>query len=357
MAVQGMITESFRRQAGACRFFDSPFTAALLDGAATSLETGGILADLIGQWPGNPYFDALAIRLAGVLHRAMLSGMDPALAAAYPGPAGPGDGSAAWAAAENFIANHRDWVIERLASPPQTNEVRRSAGLLAGLLVLAAEHKLPFALLEPGASAGLNLNLDVFRYRNDVWSWNDPDAAGGDDVVIETKWTGTAPPLGPLEIAERAGCDQNPVDITQAEDRLRLASYVWADQPERVARLNRAVALALRRGTRVEQEDAALWLERKLAARRPGHLTVIYHSVFLQYPPAATRQRITAAIETAGSIATITQPLAWLRFEPEAVLGGSAANLRCLLDLITWPGGERRVLAEVDPHGRSVVWY
>lgn len=355
MATQGII-DAFRRQAAACRLFESPFTAALLDGATASLETGGILADLIGGWPGNPYFDVVSLRLAGVLHRAVLAGMDPDLIAAYPGPAGPGDGSAAWAAAERFIATHREWVTERLASPPQTNEVRRSAGLLAGLLVLAAEHDMPFILLEPGASAGLNLNLDHFRYRNDVWRWNDPDSAGEDDVVITTKWTGAAPPLAPFEIAERAGCDQNPPDIGQAEDRLRLASYVWADQPERVARLDRAVALARRRGTRVEQADAALWLEQRLAARRPGHLTIVYHSVFLQYPPPATRQRITAAIETAGGLATMMQPLAWLRFEPEAVLGGSAANQRCLLDLITWPGGRRRVLAEVDPHGRSVTW-
>jgi hypothetical protein len=344
------LKEAFRFQADACRAMGSPFTAGLLDAAIAAIGTGGVLDALLAPWLGVPTADlarsVLPLRLAGALHRVALTGGDAALSAAY-----PKDGAAAWRAAEAYIADHRDWFARRLESPPQTNEVRRSAALIAGLLTLAQEHPLPLSLLELGASAGLNLNLDVFGYRNEVWHWGRDD-----DLVIDTEWSGGLPPLVPLKIAARAGCDQNPLDPSSAEDRLSLRSFVWADQADRLERLRRALDIAVRRGTKVDRADAADWVEAKLAARTAGLLTVVYHSVFYQYPPNATRTRIEAAIRSAGADATPAAPLAWLRFEPEAALGGPMTSVRCLLDVIAWPGGTHRVLAEVDPHGRKVTW-
>jgi hypothetical protein len=41
--------------------------------------------------------------------------------------------------------------------------------------------------------------------------------------------------------------------------------------------------------------------------------------------------------------------------EPEVVLGGPRDSLRFLVDVVTWPGGERRSLAATDGHVRSVT--
>ena len=82
--------------------------------------------------------------------------------------------------------------------------------------------------------------------------------------------------------------------------------------------------------------------------------TIVYHSVFLQYPPREARAAIVEAIAEAGARATATAPLAWVRLEPEALTDNVRDSLRMVVDLTTWPGGQRRVLAHSDGHVRSV---
>jgi hypothetical protein len=151
-------------------------------------------------------------------------------------------------------------------------------------------------------------------------------------------------------VRARQGCDRRPIDPGHAQDRLRLRAYVWADQMARLARLDAALDHVARHGKRVEQADAADWVEARLAARPAGLTTVLFHSVVWQYLPPATQQRIVAALERVGSMAPESTPLAWLRMEP-ASKGGDAQ-----LRLTTWPGAREQLLADADFHGRWVSW-
>lgn len=342
------VLDHFAEQARFCDALGSPFTARLLEAMRRDLEAGGPVADLVGDWPRSPRRDAVSLRLAGALHAAALSGRDAALAAEYPAARPAWDIDATWEAARAFLIREHDWVVAFIESAPQTNETRRAIALLAGFLDLGARFRLPFDLLELGASAGLNLHWDRFAYRTRSWAW------GGDSATrIDTDWRGPAPPVdAPLRVRSRAACDVNPLDLRVPEERLRLRAYIWADQADRLARFDAAAELAVASGVRVERADAGAWLEARLARRAPDALTVVYHSVFYQYPPRATRERIAAALDAAGQVSRA--PLAWLRLEPEAALGGPPDSDRFLLDLVTWPGGERRTLAVTDGHVRFV---
>jgi hypothetical protein len=339
----------FEEQAGFCTAYGSPFTGELILRAAEDARTDGPVAALVADWPTNPRADALALRLAGALHAAVLTARDPALAALYPAQSPNWRMDDVWPVARAFLAREADWVRDFLRSPPQTNETRRAIALLAGFLAFAQSWRGPVDMLEIGASAGLNLNWDRFAYRTDSWAWGRESP-----VLIDTDWRGAAPPLGEINVRNRAACDLNPLDIRDEAARLHLKSYIWPDQPDRLARFDGAVALALKHDARVDRADAAEWLAQKLAARAKDAATIVYHSVFLQYPPREAREAIIAAIQSAGAAATAQTPLAWVRLEPEAVTDGVFNGLRFVIDLTTWPGGERRILGYTDGHVRAI---
>ena len=340
------VREHFRKQAEACLQLGSPFTARVLQLAADRLEDASAIGRTILGWQGDPKADALALRFAGSLHALVLSRASPALARVYPGGGAETEPDTLWQEVTDALDRHGPAILRFLESPPQTNEVARCAVLLGGFLTIARQTGGPLALLEIGASAGLNLHWDGYAYGLGEASWG-PAAA---PLRLEPEWRGPPPPFGPVAVRARRGCDRRPLDPSNPHDRLRLRSYVWADQKARLARLDAALDHAARHGTRVEQADAANWVEACLAARPAGLATVLFHSIVWQYLPRVTQQRIEAVLERAGSEAPENAPLAWLRMEPGP--DGAHAELR----LTIWPGGRDQLLADADYHGRWVSW-
>lgn len=347
------VLEEFRLQSRFCSEFGSTFTSELLVRAADDIEAGGIVGKLVADWSGHPRADAVSLRLAGALHAAALTGRDGALELEYPHPKTDWSMDRVWPLAMDFLKREENWVRAFMASPPQTNETARSTALACGFMWLAERMPQPFHMLELGASAGLNLNWDRFAYAHPPW--------GRQDVVgpmMPTHISSAAPKWREIAIASRAACDQNPLDPANAADCLRLRAYVWADQTARLERLNAAMELARETGVKVQKADAAAWVSERLAGDLPDGTTVVYHSVFFQYPPVAVREAIAAAIEDAGARTRQGRRLAWVRFEPESVLGPDRTSTRYVLNVVTWTNGQREevTLADVDPHGRTISW-
>jgi hypothetical protein len=345
MAAQTLhVREAFRQQAVWCEQLGSPFTAALLTALAARLEAPGPLAELLAGWQGDPVAQALPLRLAGALHALVLERPDSALARRYPPLSMLGDDPALMAEIETAIAGRPGHFADTLARPPQTNEVRRSCALLGGFLEVARLTGQPLRLLEIGSSAGLNLVWDRYGYRLGDWGWGE-----GRAPLLTADWRGPPPALdASVEIVARAGCDRTPIDLTDPAEERRLAAYVWADQRDRLDRLGAAAAVVRGIGLRVEKADAGEWVERQLAVRQPGAVTVVFHSIVWQYLGEEARRRVTEAIEAAGLAA---EPLAWLRLEPNR--DGTRFELRLSL----WPGGEDRALGHAHPHGAWVEWF
>jgi hypothetical protein len=346
------LADRFRRHADAIeRAGRSPLCIELMRGAAADIERGGVVRELFDGIPTAPG-SVPALRLVAALHRLVLAGGAPQLAAHYPSAGGTRPADGAWALAAACLRERFDVVRERLTLIVQTNEPGRAAVLYGALLWLAERYPLPVSLLEIGASGGLNLLADRFAYRVDGTLLGD----GGSPLVLEEPWVGrpVADPSAAaraLRIARRAGCDLAPLQLASAEDRMTLRSYLWPDELERLARIGAALAVAERDPPAVAACSAEQWLPGVLAARRAGELTVIWQSVVLQYVPAAAWAAIERAVRDAGQAATPDTPLAWLSMEP-----GEDPQRRVVVRATTWPGGEGHLLADAGDHGPPVRW-
>ncbi|WP_019170766.1 DUF2332 domain-containing protein [Pseudaminobacter salicylatoxidans] len=340
------IRAHFEAQAKACDTLGSPFTARLCRALARLLDRATGTGRRILDWQGDPRDDALALRLCGGLHALVLSGSDRRLADIYP----PNriDDETLRAILADAIARHDAVLLAALVNAPQTNEIARSGMLLPGFLTVARETGLPLALHEIGSSAALNLLFDRFHYRYGKAEWGD----AGSPVRLAPELRGKLPKLdGDLVVTGRHGCDIAPVDIGNPADRLRLRSYIWADQALRLERLDAAIGLAAGVPFSLEQVDAAGFVRTRLASRQPGAAFVLFHSIMWQYMPQTTRADISGVLEMAGRDATADAPIAWLRMEPLAT-----SDPHATLSLTLWPDGETRHLARCDYHGRWIDW-
>ncbi len=86
----------------------SPFYAALLEHLATDAEHGGPTWDLLGRTVDDPPMLVPQLRLLGAVHRLVLAGAAPDLAAHYPSAGGDGDALAAWPALRALLAAQHD---------------------------------------------------------------------------------------------------------------------------------------------------------------------------------------------------------------------------------------------------------
>jgi hypothetical protein len=340
------LKEAFTAQAETCTRMGSPFTGRLLSLLAEYWQEDSALGQKFAEFTGDigPAGHSLPLRVAGGLHALMLSGADETLAGVYP-PNAPDNAAFAEAVLE-ALKDHEPFLLDWTNSPPQTNEVRRSAALIAGAHVAADHFDLPFYVSELGASGGLNLMWDHYALEIAGQHFGPAEPV----IRFTPDWDGARPPKTSPQIAERAGVDLNPLDPARAEDLLRLTAYLWPDQQERMIMTRAAAAIAT---GPVERGDAIDWLADRLTAAPEGHLHFIQHTVAWQYFPEEAQERGTKLIETAGTEATPERPLAWLSMETD---GDRTGKVGAALKLRLWPGDLTLDLGRADFHGRWINW-
>jgi len=173
------------------------------------------------------------------------------------------------------------------ARSTQTNEVGRLATLLPAFA--RAVPAGPIALIEAGASAGLNLFPDRWGY---AWSTPTGVVELGAAPYLPCAVTGPAPLPDRLpEIAWRAGVDLNPLDVTDPEAMRWLETLVWPEEEDRRERLRHAVAVAVADPPRLVRGDLVDELP-ALVEEASAHGTVIvFHSAVAAYLPLEARAR------------------------------------------------------------------
>jgi hypothetical protein len=231
--------------------------------------------------------------------------------------------------------------------PVQTNEVRRSWVLLPCFLEVARRTGADtLDLVELGPSAGLNLVWDRYRYRYEGGAWGPEDAplelSGEERGLVPGDLLGLAP-----RVRSRVGVDREPLDLTTDEGARLLKAFVWADQLDRLERLDRAIGALRSDPPELVRGDVVDELPRLLDRRRPGALTVVFQTAVLGYLSEKGRGRVRDALQEAGG----KSPLAFVS------AGRPRDDTRSWgLRLVIWPGAERAFLGHADYHGSWLDW-
>ena len=338
------LDEALSTQAEHCQTLGSPLSHDVLESLRVAYAPGGALADsMVGRTTVRGG-DLMGLRLLAAAHRLVLSRRAPGLAIFYPtvgGTAPTDDASRAAldAALISAFQAHPNVVAQSLERIPQTNETGRAMPLRGALARVSAAHAQPIRLHELAASAGLNLRADAMPWAN---------------VPMST----------PVKIAERSGCDLRPLDVSKAEDRLTLASYIWGDDLPRFERLRSAFVLATRIPATVRPMSASEYLTMLTHAEPvPGQTMLIWHSATWFYLDRAARVELRSAIRKLANRATPSTPVVhvsweWKRDSPDpsrsyALVGRSwpAAGAWA-----PWRPGTCVQLGSGSAHGMPMRW-
>jgi hypothetical protein len=330
------------RQASACEAMGSAFTATLLRQAAADARGELLLASLLEPLSNHA---RPGLHLAGALHYLALLG-EPSLARHYPSTGGDGDAPSAWMAARAALISSSSRLASLLARIPQTNEPARSMPLLAAFAWLSARFEMPLRLREVGSSAALNLRFDRYRYDGENREWGDARSP----LVLRNRIVAGRPENidARIIVDDRIGCDLNPLDATKEEDRLRLTSFVWPDQTERLARLRNALAIARDFPVEIDAEAFATWLPRNGLPRR-GALTVVIHTIVEEHLSPREKSGLAATISSLGDGAASEAPFAHVRMELEDGLYRTSVRV--------WPNAsDPAPICESDGHAQGITW-
>jgi hypothetical protein len=336
------LADRFRAHAGSVQHL----YGYAMRGMADDWEAGGPVRTLLAGYERAPRGSALSLRLLAGVFRLVLTDRAPELIRFYPCLGGLDEPADAWPVMRAVIAEHSVELRAALEVPPQTNEIGRSVALLAGLFdVVAATGVRDVALLELGASAGLNLLVDYVHFRGTDWSVGPADSA----VQLIDPIEGDVRPL-PFSITARRGCDQHPIDAASPAGRLLLTSFVWPFNVHRHQRLAAALALAADHPVVVDRADAADWLAGQLAESSADVLPVIWQSITQLYWPAEEVAAVESALSGYGAWHLLARVS--LEFAP-----GEESSAMPELTTTLWRPGvapRRRRLGTAHHHGIPV---
>ncbi|WP_017537858.1 DUF2332 domain-containing protein [Nocardiopsis halophila] len=242
-----------------------------------------------------------------------------------------------------WLLHHWDQVEGTMRSrSTQTNEPGRCALLLPLLCSLPQ----PLALIEVGASSGLCLNPDRYRYLYDDRPPIGPSTAR---VDLECETSGPVPfPEGVPHVAWRAGIDLNPLDPADPEDVRWLESLIWPGHHSRHQRLRGALETARRHPVRVVRGDMVEKLDDLLAEVPAGTTPVVFHSAVLPYLPEAERREFVEAVQERSCHWISNEAPGALPYALPASAGHRSREFVLRMD--------GHLMAMTAPHGQYLRW-
>lgn len=253
-----------------------------------------------------------------------------------------------WSDFRQTLFSNRDAVGALMRErSTQTNEPARCATLLP----ILAQLRQPLALIEVGASAGLCLLPDYYRYDYGRGMIHARMASAQFPVFACAVNEQTPIPHALPEIVWRAGLDLNPLDVADETLTGWLETLVWPEQTERLANLRAAIKIATVIKPRVVRGDLLGGVLVQLCREAPKDATlVIFHTAVLAYVSDPAKRQAFAERAMAFCQYWISNEYPGVFPEISNRAGARGAPGRFLLAMNGVPA------AWTDPHGAALEW-
>src|SRR5581483_5442511 len=174
----------------------------------------------------------------------------------------------------------------------QTNEVTRCANLLPAFeLVSRRAGRQPLAVIEVGASAGLNLNWDRYGYRYGNILVGDQQAPTQLSCSLRGSRLPPFPEVMPV-IAQRVGIDLAPLDTNNALDVDWLLACIWPEEIRRYQVLIAAIEVARQHPPTLLAGDACELLPGVLESLAPDATVCLWHSYAVAQGPKVVYEQV-----------------------------------------------------------------
>ena len=322
---------------------DSPMYEELAQGVSTDDDLLGIATFTRPHQPApNMLFAAVQYLL--------LRGLDHPLSAHYPIiSGGPRPPARPYPQFREFCLEHRERIVELISTRrTQTNVVSRCTCLLPAFAIVRRETSSPLALVDIGASAGLNLNFDRYAYRyqrdgREVLRWGSTGARVR--LQAELRGDGVLPSLAStIPVASRDGIDLDPVDLGNPDQLLWLRALIWPEHVERHQQLIDAATEFEQSDIRLHAGDAARILPRLIQSIPLEHALVVYSTIALYQFPRSSLQSVADTLAAASAARPVWQ-IALEGNDPELSITRYRDG-----------AGETEKLADASPHGWWIAW-
>lgn len=250
-----------------------------------------------------------------------------------------------------FCLEYKEAIQEILTTRMiQTNEVRRCGIMLPAFSAVAELSGQALNLIEIGASAGLNLNWDHYRYH---YTGGLESYVGKSDspLTIETEMKGDYLPPIPEQvpvILSRKGIDLNPLNPADESVIRWLHALIWPEHIERWQRLERALTIVQEYPPELIAGDALDLLPGVLQDVESNGALCVFHSTTIYQFSAEMTRKLDDILITHSHQRDIYR--VWFEWEQEY----ASAVLR----LLTYKQGVvvNTMLAKADSHGKWMMW-
>ena len=281
----------------------------------------------------------------------LLNGVEHSLALHYPEVSGEERPfEPAFPEFRAFCLEHREQIARLIASrSTQTQVVRRCTCLLPVFSLIYRESTAPLALIDIGASGGLNLNFDRYAYiyrraGSEVIHWGQNQASVTLDA--ELRGPGKLPLLEEsIPIASRDGIDLNPIDLSNPDQLLWQRALIWPEHRERHRQLIEARAELDASPVRLIRGDATELLPDLLKEIPEDMTPVVYSTVALYQFPRASRHSLLEGLAAYSR----ERPVWQVALEGDQPPGITLTRYRN-------GSGKSELLARASPHGWWIEW-